>query len=62
MSVPEKNTFVPIILKNDYGDKIYECSICPGNSGNLLIITHFYDCPNKYKKPVERKKKICLKE
>lgn len=56
-----KNTFVPIILKNSYGDKIYECPICPGDSGNLLIITHDYDCPNRYKKPVERKKKINLK-
>jgi hypothetical protein len=61
MSFSETNTFVPIISKNECGDKIYECPICPANSGSLLIITHYYRCPNQGKTPVERKKKINLK-
>jgi hypothetical protein len=61
MSFSETNIFVPIISRNKYGDKIYECPICPGDSGSLLIITHYYLCPNKGKTPVERKKKINLK-
>jgi hypothetical protein len=46
-------TFVPIIKKNEFGDKIYECPVCHFTSGKILIIQHYLSCTNKYKNPKE---------
>jgi hypothetical protein len=46
-------TFVPIIKTDKNGNKIYECPTCHGNSGTSLIITHSFDCTDKYKNPKE---------
>lgn len=46
-----REIFQPNYLKNKYGDLIIECPSCKYLSGNTLILTHRYDCPNKNKKP-----------
>jgi len=46
-------TFVPIIMQDRVGNKIYKCPICNIISGYALIISHNYDCINKYKTPKE---------
>jgi hypothetical protein len=42
-------TFVPIITTDKFGNKIYECPACHSRSGDLLVITHNFDCENKGK-------------
>jgi len=46
-------TFAPIIKANTEGNKIYECPTCGSISGTMLIITHKFNCTNKYKNPQE---------
>jgi len=57
----EGGTYTPIIQYNTVGKKIYECPIChltsgtaaPMNPTNLSLSTHRFDCPNKFKIPIE---------
>ena len=48
----EGQTFKPIIILNKFG-KIYKCPKCHGDSGSLLIISHNFNCTNKYMTPQE---------
>ena len=42
--------FNPNVLENP---KRYQCPECKSVSGTSLIITHYLDCPNKFKIPKE---------
>ena len=48
----EGQTFKPIIIFNKFG-KIYKCPKCDGVSGTLLIISHNFNCTNRYMTPQE---------
>jgi len=44
--------FKPIITKDKEYNMIYQCPICKGKSGTALIVSHCYDCENRYKEAV----------
>jgi hypothetical protein len=56
MLIEKKETFTPVVLTNP---KIYQCPLCKMKSGTLapqtpdMLTPHSYNCPNKFKIPVE---------
>lgn len=48
----EGGIFKPSIIKDKYGNMIYQCPVCKSKSGTSLEIYHTYNCENRYKKVV----------
>ena len=61
--VPIQDRFIPIILHNKSGDKVFQCPKCQSISGTLApkdpmdleVFSHYHDCLNAMKYPIESK-------